>query len=104
MATGESGSAASLADSIGWLIIMLGVAIWKPWWDGAWHGLLSHAAVVADHRVEAATGVSILGGVVGLKGGWDASLVLLDCKSIISKVQILLSFDYMTADLDQMMF
>lgn len=34
MATGESALAASLADSIGRFIIMLDVAIWKPWCDG----------------------------------------------------------------------
>lgn len=38
-------------------------------------GLLGHA-VVADHCVEAAPRVGILGSVVSLKGGWDAALVL----------------------------
>lgn len=38
-------------------------------------GLLGHA-VVADHRVEAPPGVGVLGGVVGLQRGRDASLVL----------------------------
>ena len=46
-----------------------------PGGDGARGGLLGHA-VVADHRVEAAPGVGVLGGVVGLQRGRDAALVL----------------------------
>lgn len=38
-------------------------------------GLLGHA-VVADHCIETAPGVGILGSVVGLKRGWDTPLVL----------------------------
>lgn len=47
----------------------------QPGGDGVRGGLLGHA-VVADHRVEAAPGVGVLGGVVRLQGGRDAPLVL----------------------------
>lgn len=47
----------------------------QPGGDGVRGGLLGHA-VVADHRVETTPRVGILGGVVGLEGGWDAALVL----------------------------
>ena len=47
----------------------------QPGGDGVRGGLLGHA-VVADHCVETAPGVGVLGGVVGFEGGWDAPLVL----------------------------
>lgn len=47
----------------------------EPGGDGVRGGLLGHA-VVADHRVEAAPGVGVLGGVVRLQRGWDTPLVL----------------------------
>lgn len=47
----------------------------QPGGDRVRGGLLGHA-VVADHCVEAAPGVGILGSVVGLQGGWDTPLVL----------------------------
>lgn len=47
----------------------------QPGGDGVRGGLLGHA-VVADHRVEAAPRVGILGSVVGLQRGWNTPLVL----------------------------
>lgn len=47
----------------------------QPGGDRVRGGLLGHA-VVADHRVEAAPGVGVLGGVVRLQRGRDAPLVL----------------------------
>ena len=47
----------------------------QPGGDRVRGGLLGHA-VVADHCVETAPRVGILGSVVGLQGGWDAPLVL----------------------------
>lgn len=48
---------------------------WQPGGDRVRGGLLGHA-VVADHRVEAASGVGILGSVVSLQRGRNTSLVL----------------------------
>lgn len=47
----------------------------QPRGDGVRGGLLGHA-VVADHCVEAAPRVGVLGSVVGLQRGWDAPLML----------------------------
>lgn len=47
----------------------------QPGGDRVRGGLLGHA-VVADHCVEAAPGVGVLGGIVGLEGCWDTPLVL----------------------------
>lgn len=47
----------------------------QPGGDRVRGGLLGHA-VVADHCVESAPGVGVLGGVVRFEGGWDAPLVL----------------------------
>lgn len=48
----------------------------QPGGDRVRGGLLGHA-VVADHRVEAAPRVGVLGGVVGLQRRRDAPFVLL---------------------------
>lgn len=47
----------------------------QPGGDGVRGGLLGHA-VVADHCVETAPRVGVLGGVVRLQRGWDTPLVL----------------------------
>lgn len=56
----------------------------KPWGDGSWTCLLSHA-VVTDYSVKPSPWVGILCRVVGIQGGWYASLMLVD-KSIWAAV------------------
>lgn len=65
----------SVAFTAWWLSVMARRSSRQPGGDRVRGGLLGHA-VVADHCVETAPRVGILGSVVSLKGGWDAALVL----------------------------
>jgi len=73
--TSHNHSANSVAFTAWGFSFMPRCPSWQPGGDRVRGGLLGHA-VVADNCVESAPRVGILGGVIGLKRGWDTSLVL----------------------------